>query len=163
LVKIEVSRDAGASWSVIAASVQNSGATTGSYKWLVAGAATSQARIRVTSADGSSSDASDTNFTIAAPFLKVTSPNGPTDVWTIGTNAVVKWTSNLGSLEKVKIELSRDGGLTYPVVLQSSTVSDGKQQVTVQSGWATAAGKVRVTWLKDGAVKDTSDLGFVIR
>ncbi len=163
LVKIEVSRDGGGSWSVIAPSVQNSGATAGSYKWLVAGAATGQARIRVTSADGSSSDASDTNFTIAAPFIKVTSPNGPTDVWSIGTNAVAKWTSNLGGLEKVKIELSRDGGLTYPVILQSSTVADGKQQVTVQSGWATAAGKIRITWLKDGSVKDTSDLGFVIR
>jgi len=163
LVKVELSRDGGASWGVIAAAVQNSGATTGSYKWVVSGAATAQARIRVTSADGSSSDASDTNFTIAAPFVKVTSPNGPTDVWSIGANAASKWTSNLGSLEKVKIELSLDGGLTYSVVLASSTSSDGKQQATVKAAWATVAAKIRITWVKDGSVKDTSDLGFVIR
>ena len=64
-VKIEVSRNAGNNYSLVAASVANSGATSGSYVWTVTGPATVQARIKVTwTSNAAVHDRSDVNFTI---------------------------------------------------------------------------------------------------
>jgi uncharacterized repeat protein (TIGR03803 family) len=162
-VRIQISRDSGGTWTDIASSVANTGATTGSYKWVVEGQASSRARIRVAFTDGSGADVSDRDFTISAPFVQVTSPDVSATLWTGGTNASIKWISNLGSLEKVKIELSKDGGATYTVTVLSSTPSDGSQSVPVQTSWLTTNAKVRITWLKDATVKDQSDEPFLIR
>ena len=163
LVKVEISRDAGATFSVIAASVKN-GATSGTFNWTVTGPETSEARIRVTSvSDPSISDVSNVGFAITEPFLTVTRPNLSSETWGIGTKQTIQWASNLGSLEKVVIELSRDGGVTYPIVLLSATPSDGKQAVTVQAGWATLTARVRITWLKSASVSDGSDQNFAIQ
>ena len=113
--------------------------------------------------DPSVTDASNVNFTIAEPFVAVTRPNLSTHVWTAGTKQTIQWASNLGALEKVAIELSQDGGSTYPIVLLAATPSDGKQAITVQSGWITAAARVRITWVKSAVVSDSSDESFAIR
>ena len=60
LVKIELSRDGGATWTTIAASIANHGDKT----WKVTGPATAHARIRIVSLSNSASDISDTDFTI---------------------------------------------------------------------------------------------------
>ena len=163
LVKIEISRDGGATYSVIAASVKNT-ATSGTYNWTVTGPATTRARIRVSAVnDPAVNDPSNVNFTVGDPFVTVTTPNSPSDVWTVGTARTVQWANNLGSAEKVLIELSRDGGLTYPIVLFATTPSDGKQSVDVQPSWATSAARVRVTWTKNTAVSDSSDQDFPVQ
>ena len=163
LVKVEMSRDGGTTYSVIAASVKN-GASNGSFNWTVSGPATTQARIRVTSlSDPSISDASNVNFTVAEPFVTVTRPNLSSHTWGVGTKQTIQWTSNLGSLEKVVIHLSTDGGVTYPIVLLAATPSDGKQPVTVQAGWATPTARVQIAWVKNGSVSDSSDQSFAIR
>jgi hypothetical protein len=163
LVKIEVSRDGGSAYSVVAASVAN-GANSGTYNWTVTGPSTSQARIRVTSfSNPSIVDVSNVNFTIAEPFVRVTTPTLSSHVWTIGTTQTIQWSNNLGALEKVLIELSRDGGTTYPVVLFPATPSDGKQSLVIQSAWATPTARVRITWVKNGAVRDSSDQSFPVQ
>ena len=161
-VRIDVSRDGGASWTVVASSVVNGGATTGSYNWTVT-APTGPARIRVMFTDGTGADTSNVDFTIAAPFVRVTAPNLSSAVLSVGTNTSIKWTSNLGSLEKVKIELSKDGGATYTISVVATTPSDGAQSVLVQSGWVSPTAKVRISWLKDASVIDASDQAFVVR
>jgi hypothetical protein len=162
-VNIDVSRDGGATYTAVAASVKN-GATSGTYNWTVSGAATTQARIRVTSSSNASvSDASNVNFAIADPFITVIKPNIASDVWTVGTTQTVQWTNNLGTVEKVTIELSKDGGITYPIVLVANTPSDGKQAFAVQSTWATPTARVRITWAKNAAVSDTSDQSFPVQ
>ncbi|HET9481335.1 MAG TPA: hypothetical protein VFP98_06215, partial [Candidatus Polarisedimenticolia bacterium] len=75
----------------------------------------------------------------------------------------LEWEGNLGSLDYLRLELSRDGGATWPTVLTSSTVSDGAHAVTVQSAWATPAARVRVRWNRDLEVEDASDADFTIR
>ena len=70
-VNIDVSRDGGSTWNLVAASVPN----TGTYNWIVTGPASAQARIRVTWANGPASDSSNVNFTIAAPYLTLSAPN----------------------------------------------------------------------------------------
>ena len=63
--KIEVSRNGGFSWSVIAAAAPSGGASTGSYAWVVTGPASTTARIRVTwNGNTSVNDTSDVSFRI---------------------------------------------------------------------------------------------------
>ena len=83
-VIVDVSRDGGTTWSVLASPVTNGSAAAGSYVWVVTNPATAAARIRVRTASGAASDDSDTNFTIAAPpdtskpTVSITSPAGGT-------------------------------------------------------------------------------------
>src|SRR5215510_9110954 len=88
-----------------------------SCTWASPGPATSNGRIRVTARDAAGaqvSDVSDAAFTIASgtPSITVTYPNTAINAG-IGSLQELKWTHNLGANASVKIELSRDGGLTY--------------------------------------------------
>ena len=102
------------------------------------------------------------NFQIGAPFVTVTAPNGG-EAWTAGTAATIRWASNLGTLEQVRVELSRDGGATYATVLLPSTPSDGSQGVTVNGAWLTSKARVRVSWIARPSVGDSSNANFAIR
>jgi hypothetical protein len=63
--RIELSRDGGTTYELIAPSVANSTATSGSYNWTVTGPATTQGRVRVTwTVNGRVTDISNANFTI---------------------------------------------------------------------------------------------------
>jgi len=64
-VKLELSRDGGTTWEHPIAVVTTTSATSGSYAWVVAGPATTLARIRASSAaDPDVFDISDVNFSI---------------------------------------------------------------------------------------------------
>jgi subtilisin family serine protease len=102
------------------------------------------------------------NFRIEPPFVRVTAPNGG-QIWTSGYTASITWAQNLGLLETVQIDLSTDGGQTYPVVIVASTGSDGTHSAVVSSAWITPTAKVRVTWLKGATVTDASDAVFKIQ
>ena len=63
--RVELSRDGGATFEIVTASVPNATSTTGSYSWTVTGPATTQARVRVTwTVNGRVTDISNKNFTI---------------------------------------------------------------------------------------------------
>jgi hypothetical protein len=106
-------------------------------------------------------DVSDVNFKIAAPFVTVAQPNGG-QIWVRGTNQTFTWTHNLGASEFVKIELSTDGGATWPHVLIASTPSDGSQLIKLPMVVSTTC-RARVTWLDNPAVSDTSNANFRIK
>jgi hypothetical protein len=164
-VRLEVSRDGGATWSVIAASVTNATATSGSFNWVVTGPNTSAARIRATFvANPAGSDISDVDFTIASPFVTVTSPN--TSVrWNIGTVQTIAWNHNLGTSESVALELSRDGGSTWSLITASvpnNGSATGAYNWTV-TGPNTNKARIRVAWTANAAVNDRSDVNFSIR
>ena len=65
LVRVELSRDGGATWEVIAAAVQNLFDHDGAVNWLVSGPPTSTALLRVTSLSTNVSDVTNRVFTIA--------------------------------------------------------------------------------------------------
>ena len=162
-VAIDVSRDGGTTWSTIAPSVANASATTGSYAWVATSPSTSSARIRVR-AGGAVSDASDTNFRLAAAFVTVTSPTTAVQ-WAIGTTHAITWNHNVGTASAVKIEISRSGGNTWSVIngaWQNSGATTGSYDWTV-SGPSTASARIRVTWTTNTAVKDRSNANFTIQ
>jgi hypothetical protein len=102
------------------------------------------------------------SFTIGLPFVTLTTPNGG-QTWTSGTSASVKWASNLGSLESVRLELSLDGGTSWGTVLSSATPSDGAHTINVSTAWAGTNAKVRIVWVKNASSNDASDAVFTIR
>jgi hypothetical protein len=64
-MRVEVSRNGGSTWTVVAASVPNGGATTGTFNWTVTGPSTNQARVRVSwNANTAVNDRSDSNFVV---------------------------------------------------------------------------------------------------
>jgi hypothetical protein len=63
--KIEVSRNGGSTWSLIAAAAPAHDATSGTYSWTVTSPHTTSARVRVTwTANTAATDTSDVNFKI---------------------------------------------------------------------------------------------------
>ncbi len=155
-VRIEISRDAGATYSALFLSVPNDG----QQDFIVAGPATDQARIRVTTISmlGTFTDESE-NFTIRAPStLTVTRPNGGEQL-PAGNAASIQWKST-GFKGNVSIELSRDGGLTFSQLV-ASTENDGAETVTL-SGPDSRRGRIRVSSLNEPDVFDTSNASFSI-
>jgi hypothetical protein len=66
-VQIDVSRDGGATWESVAATLANSGSSSGTFPWPVTGPETATARIRVNWLhDTTVADASDVDFVIGA-------------------------------------------------------------------------------------------------
>ncbi len=104
-VKIEISRDAGATWSTLVADTPNDG----SHSWAVTGPDSQNCKIRVRSVGASYVFGTSAGlFDIVSPTITVTSP-GPGVGYYIPNGIYVKWnaTPMNGS---VKIELSRDNG-----------------------------------------------------
>ena len=152
-VKIELSRDAGATWSVLAGSALN----TGSYAWVVSGPDATSCRVRITSTsypDGT--DTSGASFTIG--HLTVTSPNGGETLYGGETKAVTWTQSNAGSY--VRVELSRDAGATWSV-LAGSAPNTGSYPWAV-GGRASTTCRIRVTSTSYPAATDASDADFAI-
>jgi hypothetical protein len=163
-VNIDKSTDGGATWTSIATSVPNSADTTGTYGWTVSGPASTTARIRVSWASSTSvTDLSNVDFTVANPFVTVTSPN--TNVaWSIGSSRNLRFNHNLGAGQVVTIEISRDGGATFsPITTFTTTSASSGSYPWVVTGPATTQGRVRVTWVGNPAVTDISNVNFRIQ
>ena len=160
-VRVELSRNAGATWDVVAASVQNAVTQIGSYVWTVSGPVTTAALVRVSWLDGPASDVGDTTFTIAAPSLTVTSPNTAV-VWAAGTSHPLTASHNLGAGQSIAFDVSRDGGSTWSPVGVGTTTATGATVSWAVSGPPTNQARIRATWTANPAVSDISDLNFTI-
>lgn len=103
------------------------------------------------------------NQSVTATFstarLNVTAPNGG-EIWPIRRSQIIQWNSN-GITGKVKIELSRDGGLSW-VPLVQKTANDGLQSWRVK-GPATTQARIRICTVSSSLICDTSDANFTIR
>jgi hypothetical protein len=163
-VRVELTRNGGASWEVLAPTLPNTTASSGTFPWVVTGPATTTALVRVTSLDGPATDISNVAFSIVTPTITVRSPN--TNVtWIIGSTHNVTWSHNLGLAESVRIELTADGGLTWRVVatdIANTTNKTGSFSWTV-SGPVTTLARIRIAWVRDDTVQDLSDVPFRVR
>ena len=157
-VKIELSRNGGNTWITLISATPNDG----THPWVVNGAGSTQARIRITSTSKPGvSDTSDANFTLAASAtLTVTTPNGG-ETWPLGSAQIIRWTSTgLAATSYVKIELSRNGGSTWSTLI-SATPNDGSHTWTIPGAGTTQA-RLRITSTSRPAATDTSDANFAL-
>jgi hypothetical protein len=153
-VKIALSRDGGATWTTIIPRTRNDG----SQRWIVLRAATTQARIKVTSISNPALfDISDADFTIVEPSITVTSPNGGKS-WKIGSTQTITWDST--SVLLVKIQLSRNGGATWTTI--AASIANHGEKTWKVIGPATAHARIRVVSLSNSA-SDTSNADFTIK
>lgn len=153
-VRVQLSRDAGATWTTLFASLLDDGA----HKWTVTGPATSRARIRVCSvASPSICDASNANFVITRGTVKLGIPNGG-ETWPIGSIRRIEWTSTVAG--NVRIDLSRDGGGSW-TTLFPDLLNDGAHNWTV-TGPATSQARVRACTVVTPRICDGSNTSFTI-
>jgi hypothetical protein len=163
-VSVQLSTDGGATFPTSLATIAASAASVDVTVPTLA-SATNAARVRIVWLEGSPEGAvvaAAPVFTIAPPSITVTSPNGG-GTWTSGVAYTIKWSSNVGSLETVSLELSTDGGASWNIILTPATPSDGSQKVTANSAWIGSAALIRVAWTRDATVHDVSNAVFGVR
>jgi hypothetical protein len=132
-VRVELSRDGGASWTTLAASALASG----SLAWTASAPATTAAIVRV-SANGSVPVVGTSGaFAIGSPAVAVTSPAAGAS-WVIGTAQVITWNTNLLPTSTVKVQLSRNGGSTF-TTLNSAAPNTGSYAWTAAGAASTTA------------------------
>jgi len=155
-VKLELSRDNGATWTLLVNNTPNDGV----QPWTVTGPATEQALLRVSSMKTPGiADISNAMFTISGGGVTVLSPNGG-EGWPIGSKRTIQWSSsNLNG--KVKIELSRDGGTSWEV-LSKNEANTGSLTWKVKKP-ATTQARIRVSGVDDPGAVDTSNANFTIQ
>jgi hypothetical protein len=100
----------------------------------------------------------------AGPF-SVTQPDTAT-TWDVGTFKTITWNVNNTNLAPVNcanvaIELSTDGGETFPVTLLERTANDGAEQIIVPEN-VTATARIRVRAI-DNIFFDVSNANFKIQ
>jgi hypothetical protein len=149
----------------MASGVPAATATTGTFTAAMPATPTTQALVRVSPVGMPiNGDTSNVVFTVAAPLVTVTAPNTNVN-WAIASVKNITWTHNLGTLESVTIEVSRDGGSTWSVLAANISNTGGTSGTfgwTV-TGPATTLGRIRVTWVRDGTVLDISNVNFRIQ
>ncbi len=157
-VKIEYTTNNGTNWLTISESVPASPA---SYLWTVPSTATTQARVRVSSATVSSlSDISNNVFSIQfPPSITLINPIGG-ELFPIGFQKIIQW-SSVNISGNVKIEISRDGGSNYEI-LSASTPNDGNENWVV-NGPVTDQAHIKLSSIALPTVFDISPANFFIR
>ncbi len=130
-VNILFSRDDGAFWDGVAASVP---AGSGSYVWTVPDIDSDKCLIRVESLDGSMIyDMSDGVFSIEhsqEAYISVESPRG-VENWSAGSQYDITWTS--GGVETVTIQYSPDDGVNWHIIADGVAASNGSFSWTIPS------------------------------
>jgi uncharacterized repeat protein (TIGR01451 family)/uncharacterized repeat protein (TIGR02543 family) len=135
-VRIDISRDGGSSWSVIITNTANDG----SLSWTVAGPATTQARIRVSStSDGSVWDMSNGNFIISLP-----SPDFSVDA--DNYKEASKMFAAVGDVLTFTIHYRNTGSVAATGVVITDVVDTNLRDVTPQDGGSYDAGTRTITW-----------------
>jgi hypothetical protein len=154
-VKIEISTNGGSTWSTAISRTANDGIAT----WKVTKGPSNRALIRVRTINYPLvSDVSDMMFSLSLPTMTVLSPNGA-EKWEVGSEQTITWASSPGvSGDKVKIELSTNGGSKWKTII-SNTPNDGTETWKVKEN-PTNQAMIRVTSKSNKNVWDTSDAFF---
>ncbi|MDR2122359.1 MAG: M12 family metallo-peptidase [Flavobacteriaceae bacterium] len=107
--------------------------------------------VRDNNPKGGQSARDDVKITVnadAGPFI-VTSQASSEETWHIGSSVTISWSvaktnSAPVNCKNVKITLSTDGGVTFPIVLAESTPNNGSAVVTVPAGIDTKSARIMV-------------------
>jgi hypothetical protein len=89
------------------------------------------------------------------------SPNG-SETWLVGESRNITWTKG-GSIANAKLDLSKDGGTTYPIAITTSTPAANQSYAwTVPDEIGTQL-RVKITDLGDATVNDASNADFTVK
>ncbi len=149
--------------------VVNNTATTNSFEPLPTVSRT--IRFKLTARDnnpnggGTNGDTLSINVDATLNPFAVTAPNGG-ETWTIGDNATVTWSNHTAGISNtVSIQLSIDGGFTYPLTLVENTPNDGTWTGMIPTTTPTStAARIRVISTENTCVQifDISNADFSI-
>jgi hypothetical protein len=158
-VKIEYSTDGGITYPYLIAS--DIEASIGRYSWRLPDTLSQRVRVKITDInDTIVYDTSDSDFKIRGS-LRLVTPNGG-EVWEVGSKKSISWKPT-GSIDKVKLEYSSDGGVTYPYLIVSSTEAFPAVYEWSVPDTITTHARVKVSDTSDATVYDTSDNDFKIQ
>lgn len=117
-VAIQYSTNNGSTWSDVATITENDG----TYAWVVPNAISAQCLIKISEYNNPVVfDISNVNFTIAAPFITIQTPNGG-ESW-IGCSAqTISWTSG-GITGTYNLYYSTNNGTTWTLIANTSSTS----------------------------------------
>ncbi len=155
-VKIELTLDNGASWSIVSSSTPSNGI----FSWTVPDTLSTLAKVRISDVtnaaiNGVSSGTFNINF---APRIFITSPNGGED-WQAKTTHDIMWTSI--NVDSVKIEYSLDAGGNWSMIISRTSASTGKY-TWVLPDTSSAQVLIRISSAIDASVYSTSSNVFTI-
>lgn len=162
-VRIELNRSyPDGQWEPIELQTPNDGETW----WYVTGPATSHARIRIIGGEGSCiNDWSDSDFTILAPELELTSP-APGDTVMAAIPYDVAWTThNLPGDVRITLNYFSNFGGGGTQVLQECTPNDGSEPCIIRIPWGyeiplTASASIEIRSLYYPGIYTVSDSDF---
>ncbi|MCU1484562.1 MAG: Na-Ca exchanger/integrin-beta4 [Actinomycetia bacterium] len=149
--------------SVFAGTVKSSiPASVGTYSWTIPMATVQNAQYRVkviAISDTTVNDLSGADFTINAPVLAVTAPNGG-ESWLVGTTHPITWTTS--ATGNVRIELLK-GGVVKGVIKAPIAASVHTFNWAIPMGTTVGTDyTVRITSMSNGLTIDVSDADFAI-
>jgi Tol biopolymer transport system component len=140
--RVELSRDNGVTWNVIAAAFGDTGSS-GNFTWRVTGPATSQARFRVTAlGDAAAVDLNDEPIAVSNPLIQLDGLNDRQ--WAIGSTQTIRYAHNLGARVPLALELSRDGGRTWSVIAENVRTNGSQSGTWDWTVTGPAAGKASI-------------------
>jgi hypothetical protein len=152
-VNLEYSLDNGGKWEPIGTVNTSSG----SFNWTVPTVESELCLVKITDPSTPSlTDTGDGVFTIIRPYINLISPNGG-EVWGVGKNNTVTWVAE--GVDKVNVEYSVDGGITWNSIASGVAASSGSYAFTLD--FQSALCLVRVSD-QSGTVSDKSDAVFTI-
>jgi len=156
-VTIEYTIDNGSTWSTLISPTEDDG----SYTWTIPETASEECQVRVSEfGNPAVYDVSDTNFTIAEPFIIVTYPNGG-EIIDGCSDQVITWTRG-GTSNYYKIEYSLDNGATW-LLKTNSTYNSGASYTWYKfTDIGSSEALIRVSDRDYPAATDESDAAFTI-
>ncbi|MHB9030352.1 MAG: GPI anchored serine-threonine rich family protein, partial [Candidatus Latescibacterota bacterium] len=157
-LKIEFSKDLGATWIEIAPSVD---ASLGSYAWTLPSIASDFCKVRLTDTHYSPVSAESYVFSIKLHgTLQLASPNGG-ERFSPGQHITVQWTGT--NVLKLRIDLSTDGGSTWTVLLSNLPGNLTNMQVDLPQNVSSTNCLMRIADEHDDFGFDVSNAPFTIR
>jgi len=156
-VTLYYSTDNGDTWNTIESITEDDG----SYTWIAPEEVSSDCLIKVEEYDNPAVyDISDTNFSIAEPYITITSPNGGEN-WEGCSENTISWQTQ-GTGNYFKIEYSPDNGVSWETLVssiyQSGTTGNYNWNPTINSTNNNCL--IRVTDINMTSVWDVSDANF---
>jgi hypothetical protein len=152
---IEFSSDNGANWTTLTTVDPRYG----SYQFTVPDIISTECRFRLSDVVPGGSSVTSKLFTITKTNITLSQPNGG-ESWKKGSTQLIKW-DHFG-VTNAKIELSTDGGTSYPIVIAATTPASAKQYSWTVSNNLSTNCKIRISDVSNSNIKSMSTSVFAI-